>query len=114
RKRGGQAVKDSALRGRVDMRVRELLLVFTLLPLDGVLAAQPDPLQSVMWQHHHERVLNGEPYVFDDHVKVLVPPFAEDARQVPMHVDARALSAQRARIDMHRYLAGELNPIPRV
>jgi len=80
------------------MRVRDLLLVFTLLPLDGVLAAQPDPLQSVMWEYHHERVLNGEPYVFDDRVKVLVPPFAEDARQVPMHVDARALGDEVVRI----------------
>ncbi|KRW57296.1 quinoprotein dehydrogenase-associated SoxYZ-like carrier [Stutzerimonas nitrititolerans] len=92
------------------MRVRDLLLVFILLPLDGVLAAQPDPLQSVMWEYHHERVLNGEPYVFDDRVKVLVPPFAEDARQVPMHVDARALGDEVVRIEAW----AELNPIPRV
>ncbi|WP_312290441.1 quinoprotein dehydrogenase-associated SoxYZ-like carrier [Stutzerimonas nitrititolerans] len=92
------------------MRVRDLLLVFTLLPLDGVLAAQPDPLQSVIWEYHHERVLNGEPYVFDDRVKVLVPPFAEDARQVPMHVDARALGDEVVRIEAW----AELNPIPRV
>ena len=75
------------------MNMRILLALVLTVRTGGPFAADVDPLQSVMWEYHHERVLNGEPYVFDDRVQVLVPPFAEDARQVPMHIDARACSA---------------------
>lgn len=92
------------------MRLCGWLLTLALVPLGEAFAGQADPLQSVMWDYHHERVLNGAPYVFDDRVQVLVPPFAEDARQVPMHVDARALGDEVVRIEAW----AELNPIPRV
>lgn len=92
------------------MNMRILLAFLLAVRADGLFAADVDPLQSVMWEYHHERVLNGQPYVFDDRVKVLVPPFAEDARQVPMHVDARALGDEVVRIEAW----AELNPIPRV
>ncbi|QNH03304.1 quinoprotein dehydrogenase-associated SoxYZ-like carrier [Pseudomonas sediminis] len=73
-------------------------------------AAAPDPVTSVMWDYYHQRLLNGEAFVFDDKVRLEVPPFAEDARQVPIQIDA---SAYRGKVK--RILAwAELNPIPRI
>lgn len=72
--------------------------------------AEGDPVTSVMWDYHHQRLLEGAPFVFDERVKLLAPPFAEDARQVPIQVDASALDAEVVRM-----LAwAELNPIPRI
>ena len=35
--------------------------------------AQPaDPVSSVMWDYHHQRLLDGAPFVFDDRVRVEV------------------------------------------
>ena len=73
-------------------------------------AAAPDPVASVMWDYYHQRLLNGEPFVFDEQVRLEVPPFAEDARQVPIQIDANAYRGKVKRI-----LAwAELNPIPRI
>ncbi|HBZ94408.1 MULTISPECIES: quinoprotein dehydrogenase-associated SoxYZ-like carrier [unclassified Pseudomonas] len=73
-------------------------------------AAAPDPVTSVMWDYYHQRLLNGEAFFFDDKVRLEVPPFAEDARQVPIQIDA---SAYRGKVK--RILAwAELNPIPRI
>ncbi|MBO0642243.1 quinoprotein dehydrogenase-associated SoxYZ-like carrier [Pseudomonas stutzeri] len=91
------------------MSVRILLLLIALQG-QAVLAAGADPLQSVMWEYHHKGLLNGEPYVFDERVQVQVPPFAEDSRQVPIHVDARALGDEVVRIEAW----ADLNPIPRI
>lgn len=92
------------------MSMRVLLLLLTFAQAGGLLAGEPDPLQSVMWEHHHRNLLNGEPYVFDERVQVQVPPFAEDARQVPVHIDARALGDEVVRIEAW----ADLNPIPRI
>ncbi|WXL24272.1 quinoprotein dehydrogenase-associated SoxYZ-like carrier [Ectopseudomonas mendocina] len=73
-------------------------------------AAQNDPVTSVMWDYYHERLLGGEPFVFDEKVTLSAPPFAEDARQVPIQIDATALKQ-----DVVRILAwAELNPIPQI
>ena len=77
--------------------------------LGGTPASNADPVPSVMWAFYHKQILNQAPFVFDDRVKVLAPPFAEDARQVPLEIDARALP------DVVRILAwAELNPLPRI
>ena len=49
-----------------------------------------DPVPSVMWAFYHKQMLGSAPFVFDERVKLLAPPFAEDARQVPLEIDARA------------------------
>ncbi|WP_298188359.1 quinoprotein dehydrogenase-associated SoxYZ-like carrier [uncultured Pseudomonas sp.] len=86
-----------------------LLLALFALPWDSW-AAQRDPVTSVMWAYYHERLLGGEAFVFDERVKVSVPPFAEDARQVPIQVDASAFDGQVVRM-----LAwAELNPIAQI
>jgi len=58
------------------------------------LRAEPsadDPLRSFMWGEMHQRLLGGEPFEFDDRVKVLAPGDAEDSMNVPVLVDASAL-----------------------
>lgn len=91
------------------MSIRALLLLFAF-HASSALAAEADPLQSVMWEYHHKGLLNSEPYVFDERVQVQVPPFAEDSRQVPVHIDARALGDDVVRIEAW----ADLNPIPRI
>jgi sulfur-oxidizing protein SoxY len=69
-----------------------------------------DPVPSVMWTFYHKQFLGNAPFVFDERVKVLAPPFAEDARQVPLEIDARAFKGEVVKI-----LAwAELNPLPKI
>lgn len=68
------------------------------------------PHESSMWDYYHQRLLNQESYVFDDRVQVNTPPFAEDARQVPLEIDARQLPGQVKKI----IVWAELNPIPQI
>lgn len=69
-----------------------------------------DPVPSVMWAFYHKQMLGDAPFVFDERVKLLAPPFAEDARQVPLEIDARAFQG-----DVVRILAwAELNPLPKI
>ena len=96
------------------MNWRATCLLACWLPLaTPVLAADPqapgpDPVPSVMWAFYHKQLLGDAAFVFDDRVKLLAPPFAEDARQVPLEIDARAFGGEVVRI-----LAwAELNPLP--
>ncbi|MFJ3485062.1 quinoprotein dehydrogenase-associated SoxYZ-like carrier [Pseudomonas sp. NPDC090202] len=69
-----------------------------------------DPVTSVMWSYFQQKFLGDKPYVFDDRVILSAPPFAEDARQVPIEIDARAYAGQ-----VERILAwAELNPLPQI
>jgi sulfur-oxidizing protein SoxY len=69
-----------------------------------------DPVPSVMWGFYHKQMLGSGPFVFDERVKLLAPPFAEDARQVPLEIDARAFKGEVVKI-----LAwAELNPLPKI
>lgn len=73
-------------------------------------AAAPDPLGSAMWNYYHQRLLGSEPFVFDERIRLEAPPFAEDARQVPIQVDASAYDGK-----VRRMLAwAELNPIAQI
>lgn len=75
------------------------------------LQASANPLarhQSPMWDYFHQRLLDQADFVFDDNIKVNTPPFAENAREVPLEVDARALPGSASQI----LLWAELNPIP--
>ena len=97
------------------MSLRATFLLACLLPWAAqALASEPsankDPVPSVMWDFYHKQLLGQAPFVFDDRVKLLAPPFAEDARQVPLEIDARAFTGEVVRI-----LAwAELNPLPRI
>jgi sulfur-oxidizing protein SoxY len=83
--------------------------------LQGTAQAAPpapgqDPVPSVMWAFYHKQLLDNAPFVFDDRVRLLAPPFAEDARQVPLEIDARAFAGEAVRI----IAWAELNPLPRI
>ncbi|MBA1202626.1 quinoprotein dehydrogenase-associated SoxYZ-like carrier [Pseudomonas capeferrum] len=63
-----------------------------------------------MWEFYRKQWIKDEPYRFDARVKVVAPPFAEDARQVPLLVDARGLPGRVRRI----IAWAELNPLPMI
>ncbi|MGC6373942.1 quinoprotein dehydrogenase-associated SoxYZ-like carrier [Pseudomonas sp. K2I15] len=69
-----------------------------------------DPVPSVMWDFYHKQMLGDAPFVFDQRVKLLAPPFAEDARQVPLEIDARAFKGRVVKI----VAWAELNPLPKI
>ncbi|KXJ51473.1 quinoprotein dehydrogenase-associated SoxYZ-like carrier [Neptuniibacter pectenicola] len=72
--------------------------------------AVPDPLESPLWDYMRQTFIGNEPYVFDDRVKVELPEFAEDPTQVPITVDASALSG-----DIQRIISwADLNPIQHI
>lgn len=86
------------------------VLLAVCLKISPVLAetALSDPLNSVVWEYVHEQLLNGEPVVFDDRVRVFAPDVVEDGRLVPVSVRADGLE------DVRQILVlGDLNPIPR-
>lgn len=94
------------------MKWRASWLLACWLPLAAHAAAPPgkDPVPSVMWAFYHKQILGEAPFVFDERVRLLAPPFAEDARQVPLEIDARAFNG-----DVVRILAwAELNPLPKI
>jgi len=98
------------------MNARAICALIIGLPLLALAATPPitepgkDPVVSVMWDFYHQKLLNGAPFVFDDKVILSAPPFAEDARQVPIEIDARAYTG-----DVVRILAwAELNPLPQI
>ncbi len=68
-----------------------------------------DPLQSVQWETMYRHFLDGQSMQFDARVKVLAPQSAEDSLQVPIMVDATALS----NVDRIRVFA-DLNPLPEI
>lgn len=77
---------------------RRALVVMLPLVAAGVRAADDptggDPLGSMQWPGMRRQYLGDAPLRFTDAVKVLGPRFAEDALNVPIQVDARALAAQ--------------------
>jgi sulfur-oxidizing protein SoxY len=88
---------------------RALLCLGLWLPLLAAAQEPRDPLQSPMWEFHRSRLLGEAPVLFDERVRVQAPPFAEDARQVPIQIDARELGT------VQRIVAwAELNPIAHI
>src|SRR6218665_1329853 len=92
------------------MALHRVLLLGLLLSSAALADPGKDPMPSVMWQFYQQRMLGDKPFVFDDKVLLQAPPFAEDSRQVPIEVDARAYAGQVEKI----IAWAELNPIPRI
>jgi sulfur-oxidizing protein SoxY len=57
----------------------------------------------------HKRLLGGDPFQFDQRVKVIAPTDAEDPMNVPVLVDASALGSVRRIV-----VFAELNPIQKI
>lgn len=68
-----------------------------------------DPLGSVQWSGMERLFLSGQKYTFDSRVKVQAPETAEDPLNVPITVDASALS------DVEEVLVfADFNPISEI
>lgn len=67
-----------------------------------------DPTNSPLWPSMVDAYLGVAPIAFDDRVRVVLPPVTEDQTQVPLAVDARALTGP---IDEILVIA-DLNPFP--
>lgn len=67
-----------------------------------------DPTNSPLWPSMAETYLGVAPIVFDEAVRVFLPPVTEDQTQVPVTVDARGLIGA---IDEILVIA-DLNPFP--
>ncbi len=70
-------------------------------------ATNRDPLGSPLWPDLSKRYLGGGNIVFDERVKVVLPPVTEDQTQVPITIDARELG----RVDEIVVLV-DLHPFP--
>lgn len=66
-----------------------------------------DPLGSVMWETLYPEVFGTAPVVADDRVKVLAPADVENARAMPVAVDATALDGVQEIV-----IVADLNPFP--
>ena len=93
-------------------------LVSALAPLAPWALAQEDhtggdPLGSMQWPVVKRKFLGAEPSAFSDRVLVKGPPFAEDAMNVPILLDARPLVATGQRIDRIVVVA-DRNPVQHV
>lgn len=89
-----------------------------LAPLTSLALAQEDhtggdPLGSMQWPVVRRKFLGGEPVVFSDRVLVKGPPFAEDAMNVPILVDAQPLLAAGQRIE-RILLVADRNPVQQI
>ena len=69
-----------------------------------------DPLESPLWEYMREQFIGDDKFVFDERVKVELPEFAEDPTQVPITIDAEALSGEIERI----VAWADLNPIQHI
>lgn len=95
-----------AVKGRQVMQMTLLAIFVVLSPW----ATAADPLKSPMWDYLKNVFLGDIPYQFDDRVVVSVPPFAEDPTQVPVTVDATAVSEKIQKI----VVWADLNPIQHI
>ncbi len=78
---------------RFPMTVAAIALAALMPPADAAaLHESGDPLASARWADMQKSVLDDAPVLFDPRVKVIAPATAENPMQVPVTVDATALS----------------------
>ncbi|MGQ0455818.1 MAG: quinoprotein dehydrogenase-associated SoxYZ-like carrier [Hyphomicrobium sp.] len=75
----------------------------------SVCFAADDPLSSPVWKSLSTKILGTSDVVYDDRVKVVVPPVVENQAQVPVSADARGLPNVEKII-----VIADLNPIQHV
>ena len=85
------------------------MLLASVLPLNAF-AAEVDPLESPLWNSMRDTFIGEDKYTFDDRIIVEVPEFAEDPTQVPITVNASALSGEIEKI----VTWADLNPIQHI
>lgn len=93
----------------IKMTLCRIFIVLGILVSPSVYASD-DPLNSPMWDYLRNVFLGDSPYQFDERIVVSVPPFAEDPTQVPVTVDATAVSEKIEKI----VVWADLNPIQHI
>lgn len=68
-----------------------------------------DPLSSPVWQDLAQKILGAGEIVFDDRIKVTIPPVVENQAQVPVTADARLVPNVTKLV-----IITDLNPIQHV
>lgn len=71
--------------------------------------APKDPLESPAWNFIHARYFDGQPYVFDERVRVTAPKSAENPLDVPVMVEAPELAGVEEIV-----VIADLNPIQKI
>lgn len=89
--------------------VRACVFACLLAAVTQALAAAPDPLRSPLWTGMQQRFFDGERTVFDNRVRVLMPPAAEDSLAVPVQVVIDGLDGVEEVL-----VFADLNPIPKI
>lgn len=75
------------------LSIAAIALAALMSPADAAaLQESGDPLASARWGDMQKTVLGGAPVLFDPRVKVIAPSTAENPMQVPVTIDATALS----------------------
>ena len=98
---------------------RRELLMAGILTGSGVLRAAEldhtggDPLGSMQWPGLRDEYLGRDPMVFSSAVSITGPAFADDAMNVPLLVDARALKGTGGGIALMRVVV-DRNPVRHV
>ena len=87
--------------------IAALLIALFATPARAADRYPADPLGSPMWTAHARTLFGDDPVRFDDRVRVLFPPIAEDQRAFPVAVDARGIAGVRRIV-----ILADLNPIP--
>ena len=92
------------------MYKRWLLVAVLCCPmLSGYAAVPVDPLDSSQWPTMHALYFQDQPVLFDEAVKLIVPPEAEDSMSVPVAVNYVGLTEVEEVLVFIDY-----NPIPKV
>ncbi len=84
------------------------VLLCLLLPT-VVTASETDPLNSPAWEFMRKTFIGDANWTFDDNVKISVPDYAEDPMQVPVQIDATAISGVSKIVAF-----ADLNPIQHI
>src|SRR5690606_26097367 len=72
-----------------------------------------DPLGSMQWPDLRKKYIGDAPFEFTDKIVLRAPAFAEDALNVPLQIDARALQKDAGAIARMVVIA-DRNPIREV
>jgi sulfur-oxidizing protein SoxY len=72
-----------------------------------------DPLGSMQWPSVRRKFTGNDPLAFSDRIVLKGPPFAEDAMNVPIFLDARALLHSGETID-RIVLVADRNPVQHI
>ena len=84
------------------------IMLLSLLVIDAAVAADKDPLNSVMWDFllKNELRLEADQVRFDERVEVYAPASVEDGMNVPVSVRVNGMSLKKRKPLFHPTVPG--------